>query len=100
MLSGSFNFTDNAESNNEHMIIFKDARMAARMTEIHDGLFNRTTTSVAEKAKARNKRQREKAAEAKRKKTGKKTRRKTDHHNKRGRESEEGEKEGRRKGRK
>ncbi|MFC1678762.1 phospholipase D-like domain-containing protein [Elusimicrobiota bacterium] len=94
VLSGSFNFTDSAESNNEHMIVFKDPVMAGEMTAIHDGLFQRSGTSVADEAKARNKREVEKAEEAKAKKKKKKRSRST-RADRRGRESEEGEKEAR-----
>lgn len=63
----SFNVTDSAESNNEHVLIMKSERMAKKAMGLFDGLFRRTETSVAAETRAANEHQKEKK-EAKREK--------------------------------
>lgn len=50
----SFNFSENANSNNEQFFLFKDPRVLKAMNGVFDGLFRQTTVSVAEEAARRN----------------------------------------------
>ena len=50
----SFNFSENANSNNEQFLLFKDPDLAAWMTGVFDGLYRQALVSVAAAAEARN----------------------------------------------
>ncbi len=66
----SFNVTDSAESNNEHVLIMKSARMAKKAMGLFDGLFTLTNTSVAEETQAANAHLKEKREEKRDKRRG------------------------------
>ncbi|MCH9023470.1 MAG: hypothetical protein IID32_12010 [Planctomycetes bacterium] len=66
----SFNVTDSAESNNEHVLIMKSARMAKKAMGLFDALFSRTDISVAEEARAANVHLKEKREQKREKRRG------------------------------
>lgn len=50
----SFNLSENAEGNNEQMVVFRDPEIVAAMTAAFDGLFLKSPRSVEEEALRRN----------------------------------------------
>lgn len=63
VLATSFNFSQGAETNNEQVVIFKDAYLASAVEGIARWLIERSPRSVAEEAQRRNV-ARERAAES------------------------------------
>lgn len=66
----SFNVTDSAESNNEHVLLMKSPRMARKALGLFDGLYRLTDTSVAKETLAENAHQKEKHKSKREKRRG------------------------------